>query len=187
MDHSLPDTSVHTGLQARILEGAAISSSRGSSQPRDWTHISCFGRWFLCHWATREARDWYCITILKYVLTVYFITITFLCNCVYFVLLIFPVARMVESAFNEGEPGWSLGRKDPLEKGMAVHSSTLAWTVPWAEEPGRPQSMGSQRVRHDWVTNSIHCFKRLQIPSWEWAQASPACFTRGTHGGMIEK
>ena len=40
----------------------------------------------------------------------------------------------------------SLGWEDPLEKEMATHSSTLAWTVPWMEEPGRLQSMGSQRV-----------------------------------------
>ena len=46
---------------------------------------------------------------------------------------------------------WSLGLEDPLEKGMATHSSILAWEVPWAEEPGGLQSMGSQRVRHDWV------------------------------------
>ena len=43
----------------------------------------------------------------------------------------------------------SLGREDPLEKEMATHSSTLAWKVPWTEEPGRLQSMGSQRVGHD--------------------------------------
>ena len=43
----------------------------------------------------------------------------------------------------------SLGQEDPLEKGMAVHSSIVAWRIPWAEEPGRLQSMGSQRVRHD--------------------------------------
>ena len=40
-------------------------------------------------------------------------------------------------------------RKNPLEKKMATHSSILAWKVPWTEEPGRIQSMGSQRVRHD--------------------------------------
>ena len=45
--------------------------------------------------------------------------------------------------------------EDPLEKKMATHSSTLAWKIPWMEEPGRLQSMGSQRVRHDWVT-SLH-------------------------------
>ena len=43
----------------------------------------------------------------------------------------------------------SLGREDPLEKEMATHSSILAWKIPWTEEPGRPQSMGSQRVKHD--------------------------------------
>ena len=43
----------------------------------------------------------------------------------------------------------SLGRKDPLEKGMATHSSILAWRIPWTEEPRGLQSMGSQRVRHD--------------------------------------
>jgi len=40
----------------------------------------------------------------------------------------------------------SLGPEDPLEKGMATHSSILAWRIPWTEEPGRLQSMGSQRV-----------------------------------------
>ena len=43
----------------------------------------------------------------------------------------------------------SLGWEDPLEKEMATHSSTLAWTIPWTDEPGRLQSMGLQRVRHD--------------------------------------
>ena len=43
----------------------------------------------------------------------------------------------------------SLGREDPLEKEMATHSRTLAWKIPWTEEPGGLQSMGSQRVRHD--------------------------------------
>ena len=43
----------------------------------------------------------------------------------------------------------SLNQEDPLEKEMAAHSSTLAWRIPWREEPGRLQSMGSQRVGHD--------------------------------------
>ena len=47
----------------------------------------------------------------------------------------------------------SLGQEDPLEKDMATHSSTLAWRIPWTEEPGRLQSMGSQRVGHDWATS----------------------------------
>ena len=47
----------------------------------------------------------------------------------------------------------SLGREDPLEKEMAIHSITIAWKIPWTEEPGRLQSMGSQRVGHDWATS----------------------------------
>ena len=43
----------------------------------------------------------------------------------------------------------SLGQEDPLEKEMAIHSSTIAWKIPWTEEPGRLQSIGSQRVGHD--------------------------------------
>ena len=45
--------------------------------------------------------------------------------------------------------------KIPLEKEMAIHSSILAWKIPWTEEPGRLQSMGSQRVGHDWATNTF--------------------------------
>ena len=43
----------------------------------------------------------------------------------------------------------SLGQEDPLEAEMATHSSILAWEIPWTEEPGKQQSMRSQRVRHD--------------------------------------
>ena len=51
----------------------------------------------------------------------------------------------------------SLSGEDPLEKGMATHSSTLAWRIPWTEKPGGLQSMWLQRVRHDRVTNtSLH-------------------------------
>ena len=46
-------------------------------------------------------------------------------------------------------PVQSLGREDLLEKEMATHSSNLAWKIPWMEEPGKLQSMGSQRVGHD--------------------------------------
>ena len=52
----------------------------------------------------------------------------------------------------------SLGWEDPLEKGMATHSSILAWRIPWTEEPGGLQSMGTQRVRYDSVTNTKHFF-----------------------------
>ena len=89
---------------------------------------------------------------------------------------------------------WSLGWEDPLEKGMAPHSSILAWRILWKEEPGGLQSMGSQRVRHDWATNfnnkvlptnfywgkiynKICCFNHLKC-TMEWHQLhSPCCAT----------
>ena len=57
---------------------------------------------------------------------------------------------------------WSLSQEDPLEKEMATHSSTLAWKIPWMEEPGRLQSMGSQRVGHDWATSQFHWFPKVK-------------------------
>ena len=47
---------------------------------------------------------------------------------------------------------WFLGWEDPLKKGMGTHFSNLAWRIPWTEEPGRVQSMGSRRVSKDWAT-----------------------------------
>ena len=52
---------------------------------------------------------------------------------------------------------WSLAWEDPLEKGMATHSGIVAWRIPWTEEPGGLQSMGSQKVRHNWATNTLLC------------------------------
>ena len=56
-----------------------------------------------------------------------------------------------ESTLNAG----NLGRKDPLEKGLATHSSILPWRIPWTKETGGPQSMGLKRVRHDWTTDTL--------------------------------
>ena len=80
------------------------------------------------------------------------------------------VAQMVKHLSTMRET-WvqSLGWEDPLEKEMATHSRTIAWKTPWTEEPGRLQSMGSQRVWHNWATsllkvvfcadgNLLHCF-----------------------------
>ena len=53
------------------------------------------------------------------------------------------------SAYNVGDPGSIPGSEGSLEKEIATHSSTLAWKIPWTEEPGRLQSMGSQRVGYD--------------------------------------
>ena len=68
---------------------------------------------------------------------------------------IFLVAQLVKNlpAMQETQVQ-SLGGEDPVEKGMATHSSILAWRIPWTEELDGLQSMVSQRVGHDWVTNT---------------------------------
>ena len=58
----------------------------------------------------------------------------------------------------------SLGQEDPLEKEMATHSSTVARRIPWREEPGGLQSMGSQRVRQDWATSLTHSLTAIRKP-----------------------
>ena len=57
---------------------------------------------------------------------------------------------------------WSVGLEDPLDRGMATHSSILAWKTLWTEDPGRLQSTGSQRVGHAWATN-FHFSSNLKI------------------------
>ena len=73
------------------------------------------------------------------------------------------VAQMVKNlpAIQENRV-WSQGQKDPLEKGMVTHSSILVWRIPWTEESGRLQSMGSQRVRHNWDTNTFMVLIKAQ-------------------------
>ena len=105
MDCSLPGSSIHGILQARILEWVAISFSRGSFWPGDRTWVSHISGRRLNLWATREAMQ------------------------------------------------ETLGWEDPLEKEMAIQPSILAWRMPWMEELRGLQSMGLQRVGHDWATS----------------------------------
>ena len=68
----------------------------------------------------------------------------------------FPVAQMVKYLSEMWEVQvQSLGKDDPLEKGMATHSSVLAWRIPWKEEPGGLQSTGLHKVGHGWATNTF--------------------------------
>ena len=73
---------------------------------------------------------------------------------------------------------WFLGGEDPQEKEMATRSSILAWRIPWTEEPGELQSTGSQRVGHDWVTNThtynLNCHPSLASQVAHWVKNSPA-------------
>ena len=98
MDCSVPDSSVHGMLQARILEWVAMPSSKASS--------------YIYIWASQE------VVVIKN-----------------------PLA-------NAGDVK-DAGQEDPLEEGMATHSSILAWSILWTEEPGGPNFRGSQRVEHN--------------------------------------
>ena len=92
----------------------------------------------------------------------------------------------------------SLGREDPLEKGMATYSSILAWRIPWTEELGGLQSMGWQRVGHDWasITKRVSC-SWLDSLLWcstissavldPWAIAIPYTETESGHGVILRK
>ena len=149
---SPPGSSVHGILQARIQEWVVIPFSRGSSQPMDQTHISCISSRSFTIWATRDA-----LIVTKRVenallgcslkndrmISVHFQGKPF--NIV--VIQVYaPTTEVKETEIDwlyEGLP----------EKATAPHSSTLAWKIPWTEEPGRLQSMRSLRVRHDWATS----------------------------------
>ena len=69
-----------------------------------------------------------------------------------------------EFAYNAGNLGSIPGSGRFLGEKLAIHSITIAWKIPWTEEPGRLQSMGSQRARHDWAT-SLHL-------AWQWPSCS---------------
>ena len=71
--------------------------------------------------------------------------------------------------YNVGDRVRSLGREDPLEKEMAIHSSTIAWKISWTEEPGRLQSMVLQRVGHNGVT-SLSMGPRLRLNGPDFSQ-----------------
>ena len=136
MDCSPPGFSVCEILQARILEWVAIPFSRASSWPRDWTWVSYTAGRFFTIWATREGDGFFTVWDTKWEVALWL----FFSFSKYF----FMVKRL--PAMQETWV-WPLGWEDALEKGMATHSTSLAWRIPVTEEPSRLQSMESQRVR----------------------------------------
>ena len=78
-----------------------------------------------------------------------------------------------ESACNAETQVWFLDQEDPLEKGMITHSTIFAWKIPWIDEPCRLQSMGLQRVRHDWATNTFTLWLKKKKKIWKLMLFSP--------------
>ena len=95
-------------------------------------------------------------------------------SCDYTIKWASLVAQMVKNSPAVQETRvWSLGWEDPLAKGMATLSIILAWRIPGTEAPGGLQSLGSQRVRQDWVTNTYNQILELPRNSWEDYTSSP--------------
>ena len=127
-------SSVHGTFQAGILEWVAISFSRVSSQPRYWpciSYVSWIAGRFFPHEAIREA----------FVFLLFVFQPLSRASLVFWMVKNLPVKQETRV--------WSLGSEDSPEKGMATPSSVFAWRIPWTEEPGLLQPMGSQRIRHD--------------------------------------
>ena len=109
VDCSRPGSSVPGILQARLLEWVAISLSKGSSRPRDWTQVSCIAGGFFTNWAIREAPIW----------------TTALSNSMKLWAIRVGPPKTDESLWR------ILTKHGPLEKGMANHFSIVALRTPW--------------------------------------------------------
>ena len=94
------------------------------------------------------------LTGVRWCFIVVLICIAVTISNVFHLFWVFLVAQVVKNlpAMQETRV-WFLGWKDSLEKGMATHSSILAWEIPWTDEPGGLQLIWLQRARHDWATN----------------------------------
>ena len=156
MDYCLPSSSLHGILQARIPKWVAVPFSRASFWPRYQTPGLPPCRWILYHLSHQGSPINY-TSIKNYIKNKMSFTVK--CYLKYRTSL---VAQTVKHLSTMRET-WvqSLGREDLLEKEMAIHSSTIAWKIPWTEEPGRLQSMGSQRVWHNWDFTSLHYLKKV--------------------------
>ena len=136
LDYSLPGSSVHGFFRHEYRNVLPFSSLRKPFWPGDWIHDSCIS----------------CIAGGFFP---------------HWAMGEAPVIQFVKNLPVCGRPGINLWvRKISLEKGMATHSSILAWGILWTEEPSRQQSMGLQRVRHSWATNTHTLLSVIGIQSY---------------------
>ena len=91
----------------------------------------------------------------------------------------FPSGSAVKNLPATEEPQetwvWSLGWEDPLEEGMAIHSSIFGWRIPWTEEPGGLKSIGSQRVRYEWSDLACLTQDQDQSQDTQWHYSCQYC------------
>ena len=151
MDCSPPVSSVHGILWARILEWVTVSSSRGSSRLWDRTWVSHIAGRFITIWATRESPKQNGGNNKSIDLSLDRPGF----NHQVYSMMGFPGGSDIKNLPAMQETlVQSLGWEDTPEKGMVIHSSILACRIPWTEESGGLQSVGLQRVGHDWATNT---------------------------------
>ena len=144
MDCSLPGSSPHRISQARVLEWGAIAFSEYSPRYLERCDMAPFSE--KCKNLTREIstyeriRDKYELSLQQHT---HLVLVHQLSHLFSGGSVVKNLPAMQETLVQ------SLGQEDPLEKGMATHSSILAWRIPWTEEHSGLQSRGLQRVRHD--------------------------------------
>ena len=148
--------------------------------------------WDSGEWAIWNCKELYlvvngcslCMYVCDLSLSIYIIS-------VYPYLWVSLVAQMVKNLPEMQETWvWSLNWEDSLEKGMATHSSILAWRIPWTKKPGRLQSMGLQRVGYDWASNThiflyalfhYYVYFCLSLPLAHYPQEAENLFIDVTH------
>ena len=137
MDCGLPGSSVRGILQARVLEWVAISFSNPSILSPNYCFFIVVRAFKICFLRNIELYDAVLLAIIA-------------------MLMCFPGGSDdKESVCCAGDPGLSAGPERSTGEGSGYPLSILAWRIPWTEEPGGPQSMGLQRVEHNWATNAF--------------------------------
>ena len=167
VDCSLPGSHIHGIFQARVLEWVAIAFSTVSFifnfsvslYLRSGFHKQYIVRLF-CSFLVWCANDYHLVGVVNFHLLIclFFVAacafssvrkMSCISKCIRELLISQMVQWVKNPPANAGDVGLILGSGNTLEEVMTTHSSVLAWRIPWTEEPGGLQSMGSQRVRHN--------------------------------------
>ena len=163
---SPPGFSVYGILQARILEWVAISCSKGSSWPRDWTHVSCIAEGFFTHWATWEAAQYlHTFLNLRFILLFkYLHDLTQVCN------------SQLEISFHS------------LPLNHILHFSSVSQSCPTFYDPMN-HSMRGLPVHHqlpEFTQTHVHCVGDAIQPSHPLSYPSPPAFNVSQHQGLFK-
>ena len=130
--------------------------------------VCSFSCWIFCLLTFRNSLYVMDTSLVSHILCKYLLPV---CGLIYHNVLASLVAQKVKNLSTMQEMGrrvWSLGQEDPVEKGMATYTSSLAWRIPWTEEPGGLQCMALQKVGHDLATE-----QQQYVFFCTWKRSSP--------------